>query len=319
MLPALVSAARRLLKECHRFLLRSRGPAHRPRPSPVSPPVPRYEPLRRVVLTDGVGRTLFDEFLAHRRAARGEEETGWLLLGVRTVDEVVALATLPAGTQRDAGLSHVLFNSTAQAVGSRIVRHKDRRLSIVGVVHTHPGSLRHPSDADYDGDSEWVTRLRGEEGVFGIGTAEEVTAERGFVTQPRPNAQCLGDLRFTWYALHQNDARYRPLSVGLTLGPDLAHELHPLWPVLEEHAEQLERLYRQQAGMTIALAPEHASPALIVTIPLAEPGQAVRVVLKEKQVRYYLLRDQELLAADCFEERVDQGVYLLLAALAAQA
>src|SRR5262245_32627439 len=120
-----------------------------------------YDPLRRVLLTDGVGRTLFEEFAAHRAETRGDEETGWLLLGLREADQALVLATLPAGTQRDAGVAHVRFNSVAQAVGSRIVRQTDRRLSILGVVHTHPGSLRHPSDGDYEGDRVWVGQLRG--------------------------------------------------------------------------------------------------------------------------------------------------------------
>src|SRR5207244_3069537 len=97
------------------------------------------------VLTDGVGRTLFEEYAAHRTEARGEEETGWLLLGLREARQAVVLATLPAGTQREASASHVRFNTNGQAMGSRIVRQMDRRLTIVGLVHTHPGSLRHPS------------------------------------------------------------------------------------------------------------------------------------------------------------------------------
>ena len=124
------------------------------------------QPLERIVLTDGVGRSLFEEYAAHRDTNRSEEETGWVLLGVREVNEAVVLATLPAGAGRDAGVAHVQFNSSGQALASRIVRQFDRRLSMLGVVHTHPGSLRHPSDGDYRGDSAWVGQLRGGEGVF---------------------------------------------------------------------------------------------------------------------------------------------------------
>ena len=107
-----------------------------------------YGPLRRILLTDGVAHTLFEEYAAHRGAAHGEEETGWVLLGLRMADEAVVLGTLPAGAEADAGVAHVRFNSDAQALAYRIVRQTDRRLTIVGVVHTHPGSLRHPSDGD---------------------------------------------------------------------------------------------------------------------------------------------------------------------------
>src|SRR5262249_16996294 len=145
-------------------------------------------PLERVRLTDGVGRTLFEQYRSHRRAARGEHETGWLILGLRDQREAVALATLPAGASCDAGVAHVRFNSVAQAVRGRIVRQDDRRLTVLGVVHTHPGSLRHPSDGDLRGDRDWVGLLRGGEGVFGIGTSDGGTGDPAlFAVQPRPN------------------------------------------------------------------------------------------------------------------------------------
>ena len=179
MLQALVRNASRLFDKLHRSLFRfcrhvttppaagrtDSGPAQRRRGAVA------YANLQRVLLTDGVGRTLFEEYAGHRRE-RGEDETGWVLLGLRDAKEAVVLATLPAGALADSGSAHVRFNSEAQALASRVVRQADRRLSIVGVVHTHPGSLRHPSDGDYRGDREWVANLRGREGVFGIGTAD---------------------------------------------------------------------------------------------------------------------------------------------------
>ncbi|HXG10181.1 MAG TPA: Mov34/MPN/PAD-1 family protein [Gemmataceae bacterium] len=317
MLQVLVSTANQLLADLNRSLLRERKPAARPRLVPAGPAA-RYQPLQRVLLTDGVGRTLFEEYAAHRAQARGEEETGWVLMGLREVNEAIVLATLPAGAERDASVAHVRFNSRAQEVGSRIVRQSDRRLTILGVVHTHPGSLRHPSDADYRGDHQWVRHVRGGEGVFGIGTADGEPANGAlFAWQPRPHVQCLGELSLSWYALRHGDPGYRPLPVGLTIGPDLARALHSVWTVIERHADQLDRLYRQQAGVTFHLAEANATRGLIVNIPLAEPNTALRVLLAEDEVRYYLVRDGELLAAECQEDRVDRGVYLLLAELAA--
>ena len=107
-------------------------------------------------MTDQVCRTLFEEFGEHRRSQRGEEEIGWVLLGVREEADALVMATLPAGAHRSAGVAHVRFNSDGQALASRIVRQWDRRLSMVGVVHTHPGSLRHPSEGDYQGAREWL-------------------------------------------------------------------------------------------------------------------------------------------------------------------
>ena len=152
---AVVSTAGQWLGEFSRTWLRPRGGEAPARPLPPSHG-PLYLPLDGIRLTDGVGHTLFEEYAAHRAEARGDEETGWVLLGLREEAQAVVLATLPAGAQRDASTSHVRFNSIAQAVGSRIIRQADRRLTILGVVHTHPGSLRHPSDGDYAGDSQWV-------------------------------------------------------------------------------------------------------------------------------------------------------------------
>jgi hypothetical protein len=268
-------------------------------------------------LSDGVSRTLFEEFAAHRRAERGDEETGWVLLGLREQDEAIALATLPAGTLRDAGVAHVRFNSDGQALASRMVRQLDRRLTILGVVHTHPGSLRHPSGGDFRGDIQWVPQLRGGEGVFGIGTADGDGdgSHESFAMKPQAHVQRLGALRLSWYSLPAHAQRYRPLPVDLTLGPDLARPLHDVWPILETYAGQLDRLHRQQAGVTFDVLALERGKALAVNIPLAESGRRIRVLLDGSQVRYYLERGQEVLEADCREPSVERGVYLLLAEL----
>ncbi len=265
-------------------------------------------------MTDGVGRTLFEEYARHRAEARGEEETGWVLLGLREPREAIALATLPAGSLRDAGVSHVRFNSTAQVLGGRIVRQDDRRLTILGVVHTHPGSLRHPSDGDLRGDRLWVGQLRGQEGVFGIGTADGAGASL-YGQQPRPNVQCLGELRFSWYSMRQGTSVYRPLTVGLTLGPDLARRMHANWPTLEEHAERIERLFQQQARMRVEVLDERP-PGLLLVLPLAGQDNSLRVVIREQSVRYLVERQGELLEVDHQDDLVDRGVYRLLAELA---
>ena len=64
-------------------------------------------------------RTLFLEYAEHRSGARGDEEIGWIILGRREETHAIALATLPAGTHRSAGVAHVRFNSSAQALASR--------------------------------------------------------------------------------------------------------------------------------------------------------------------------------------------------------
>ena len=318
MLQDLVRIANRLLNDLKGRFLRLREVEPASRVVGTAPAI-EYQSLKRVVLTDGVGRTLFDEYAEHQASNRGSEETGWFLLGLRGQDEAVVLATLPAGAARDAGVGHVQFNSWGQALASRIVRQSDRRIVSLGIVHTHPGSLRHPSDGDFRGDSNWVGQLRGREGIFGIGNADCKPQDgTSLAYQPKPNVQCLGKLRFSWYALASGDRAYRPLPVEYTLGPDLARPLHSVWAVIEAHADRLDRLYRQQANVSFEVVAGKYGPALGVMIRLAEPGNAIQALLEEKEVRYFLLKKGETFLANPHEPRIDRAVYLLLAELAAQ-
>lgn len=317
MLQALVSTASRLLNNFNRSWFGPSEPAVELAPTP--PIKQKLQALRRVVLADEVSRTIFQEFAEHRRTERGDEETGWVLLGVRETTEVVVLATLPAGTERSAGVAHVRFNASAQALASRIVRQWDRRLSMVGVVHTHPGSLRHPSDGDFRGDSLWVGRLRGQEGVFGIGTAdgdEPAHAGAVFARQPKSHVQCLGPLCLSWYALGQGDHSYRPIPVQLTIGPDLALPLHPLWEAIENFAEPLDCLCRQQAQVSFEIVAGRSGQALAATLKLADASSKLRLLMEKDRVHYHLFRDGDIIEVDPKAEPLDRAVYLILAELA---
>jgi proteasome lid subunit RPN8/RPN11 len=318
MLQALVRNAGRLLEELRRSLFPPRPSAA---PTAAAPELPKiaYGPLQRVVLTDGVGRTLFEEYAGHRRRDHGETETGWILMGLREQNSAVVLATLPAGALADAGVAHVRFNSEAQALASRIVRQDDRRLTILGVVHTHPGSLRHPSDGDYTGDREWVVRLRGREGVFAIGTADApANVTEPFALQPRPNVQSWEGLQFSWYALGEKDTTYRPLPVELTYGPDVARTLHELWPALEQHARALDNLYGQLTGCRFEAIRDDWGPGLVLRFPLRDKGDYMQVLVRNKEVRYHLQRGDTLLEVDAGTEPIDRAVFLMLAELAAR-
>jgi hypothetical protein len=180
--------------------------------------------------------------------------------------------------------------------------------------------LRHPSEADYRGDRAWVKQLRGREGVFGIGTSE-VCEDNGIAVakQPRPNVQCMAKFRFSWYALAEGDRNYRPLEVAFTLGPDLARPLHAVWPTIEAHADRLDRLCRQQANISFELNDAKPEFGLVVNVPLAEAGDAIRIALTKDEIRYFVLRNNEHFSADPGEVRVDQAVYMLLSELAARA
>ena len=316
MFDGLVGTAGRLLGSWQRSLLGDRvALVDAPEPAP-----PRsYRRLQRVVLTDEVSRTLFREYAGHRASSRGEEEIGWVLLGVRESDFALVLATLPAGAQRSAGVAHVEFNCTAQALASRIVRQWDKRLVMLGVVHTHPGSLRHPSDGDFHGDSAWVGRLRGSEGVFGIGTSDGLSGNGVVVgRQPQPHVQEFGELLMSWYALAVGDRHYRPLEVQLALGPDLALRLHEVWSTVEVFAEPLERLCRQQAAMSFDVVPGKCGSALAACLKLAEANTAMRIIMEGKEAAFYWQRGQELISVEPPPGPLDRSVYLVLADLAGQ-
>ena len=319
MLRGLSRMARRLLQDFTPPFAPAMAPSTNLEPEQSRSSLGQLEKLERVVLTDGVGRTLFEEFARHQKSDRGHEETGWLLLGLRRETEAVVLATLPAGASRDAGVAHVRFNSAAQMVASRILRQEERQLSILGVVHTHPGTLRHPSKGDYAGDSLWVHQLRGHEGVFGIGTLEkDDSGPPWLVERPRPHIQRQGKRRFTWYALAAGDAGYRTIPVEFTLGPDLGFATHSAWPTIERHAGALERICRQQARVTLKPSGQHGA-SLTVRIPLAEPGDAIEMELVDDKAAFFVIQGESTHAVDPKEQLIDRGLYLILAELAARA
>src|SRR5262249_33355202 len=101
MLRPLVSTASRFLEELNRHFWRGRRTARAAEPGAAPAPGKQvYQRLERVLLTDEVNRTVLEEFAAHRDSERGDEETGWVLLGLRDEREATVLATLPAGAGR---------------------------------------------------------------------------------------------------------------------------------------------------------------------------------------------------------------------------
>jgi hypothetical protein len=214
----------------------------------------------------------------------------------------------------------VKFNSAAQAVASRAVRQKDRRLALLGVVHTHPGSLRHPSRGDYSGDKEWVKQLRGGEGVFAIGTADAQPDADGTPVgcHPTPNTQCLGGLRFSWYTLAAGEKKYKDAALELVIGPDLARDLRPVWPQLEAHAARLDRMTQQLSRVRFEVVEGKYGPALAVVVGLADPGHAVRVVLDGPEARYVYEAGESAFQVEPGVAAPDEGVYRILAELAAR-
>jgi len=165
--------------------------------------------------------------------------------------------------------------------------------------------------------------LRGEEGVFGIGTISPRSVPADSHTEvaghPEPHTQTLGGLRFDWYTLGGDDKRYTPVPVELTVGPDLATSLRAVWELVEEHAERLDRLARQMAKVRFIVGKGKEAPALTVEVGLGEPNHRIRVVLEGKTLRYFYEADGQVSQPDLPTGTApDQGIYLLLAELAAR-
>ncbi len=267
-------------------------------------------PLERIILADGVARTLFEDYGEHYRSLRGDEEIGWVLMGLRQGSEAIAMAALPAGAERDAGAAHIRFNAAAQALASRLVRQKDKRLQILGVVHTHPGSFRIPSDGDLHGDRHWVRQLRGGDGVFAIGTADARAGE-----STGAHLQVQGELCFSWYALAAGAERYRRLPVQVTLGSDLALPARSVWDTIEAQAGAIDHLCRQLAHVHLNVIEDDPENLLCVRIDLAAPQQQLRLLLSTTEARYYWDRDGQVIAIDPHEPNLLRAVYLILADL----
>jgi hypothetical protein len=102
----------------------------------------------------------------------------------------------------------------------------------------------------------------------------------------------------------------------LTLGPDLALPLRPVWEELEVHAARLERLARQLRGIVFDVHLGNHKPALVMDVPLAEPERILRVIMEGNEVRYYAIDPNGGMIADIRDDRVDRGVFLLLSELA---
>lgn len=166
---------------------------------------PALKRLVRVRLSAVVVGSLFATYRAHRESSRSREEMAWLLLGYREPDEAVVTVALPAGDDRSAEATEVQFGPTT-ATEALALFAADDRLTVLGIVHTHPEDQNHPSTGDLKVDRRWVFQLLGGDGVFGIG-----------VVQPGggPNVLSSGSMAIHWYALAVGDRSYRKILVNV--------------------------------------------------------------------------------------------------------
>lgn len=281
---------------------------------PKSPPIIHVPPAlprtqSRYFVAQGVLATLFDEYADHRQSLRGNEEIGWLLLGRRSDDEIHVVGTIPAGTHRDASAVHVSFDIEAQTLASRIVRQTDRRLQIVGIVHTHPGSMRHPSDGDLHGDKQWIRQLQYAEGLFAIGTAD------GRASAANASTTVVNGLCFSWYALGADDADYRRAEIDVLAGADVGSPLRDIWAAVEWSNKPINRICQLFAAVRLGIITEDGVAWVRVAIVLPWPGQQLYILLSTTEVRYYWEDGQSLVAIDPQEADIEVALLMILTEL----
>ncbi len=274
-------------------------------------------PVRYVSICSGVGQTIVDGYRNHLNQDRGEEETGWLLMGYRKKKHAIISAAVPAGEFREASSTHVKFNSLAQVVAGRLLRQLHDNLEVLGLFHTHPGKLRHPSSGDFQGDIQWVKKLPGKQGVFGIGTVDsDSSIPSSFSTKIAPNTFTMSGMRFDWFSLASGDANYNKIPVRWILGNDLAKPLHYVWDAMEIHAGEIEKVLAQQAKASCGITQGPKGHQLTISIPLAGTAGKILVFIFKDKVQYFFEKNEQLFEVDILEEKIDRGVYLVLAELA---
>jgi len=100
-------------------------------------------PIKYMLISSGVGQTLVQGYRNHLNQERGDEETGWLLMGYREKKHAVVVAAVPSGEFREASSTHVKFNSQAQVVAGRLLRqlHDKPEDCVIPLVATIKGTF----------------------------------------------------------------------------------------------------------------------------------------------------------------------------------
>jgi hypothetical protein len=105
------------------------------------------------------------------------------------------------------------------------------------------------------------------------------------------------------------------VPIRWTLGEDLAKPLHVVWDAMETHAGEIEKVLAQQTKATCGITQGAAGHQLTLSIPLAGSAGKIIVFIFKDKVQYFFEKNEQLFAVDIQEDKVDRGVYLVLAEL----
>lgn len=261
------------------------GSSQLPASAPVLPTLRVSSTIEEWHCTTGVLETLDQEYQEHQQSDRGDEELGWVLLGERIASRAIVQATLPAGANRQASATHIRFNATAQAVAVRLLFAQGHRLQLLGLVHTHPGQMRQPSSGDLQGDQQWILQLPGQQALFGIGTVKH--SSRIDLQSASANH------RFDWYTLSTAMQQYQAVRLTIVEGQDVATILRRVWPILETHADAIERLSHLFKKLQLGLL-NGAEPGIVIKIPLPAGQDYLQVILQNRSRKWIYSRDERL-------------------------
>jgi proteasome lid subunit RPN8/RPN11 len=187
--------------------------------------------LEKVILMKPIADLLFGEYGKHLQGPHAEKEMGWVLLGhtsiaqysnpdksttqswAAMVTDIISSST----TGHDSGVGHFVFDSDEVLRQYSKLTLRKLGLEVLGMVHTHPGGNRYPSDADLLQDLQWVPTLKAKKGIFGIGTEMKTWVPAGDY-QTRPYLAKSG-MVFTFFLLRMDSDRYEPIEVSVQEAP----------------------------------------------------------------------------------------------------
>jgi len=77
------------------------------------------------------------------------------------------------------------------------------------------------------------------------------------------------------------------------------------------HADALDGLCQQLARVAFEIVSNER--ALLVRVPMADTDESLRILLRQDEARFFLDRENELIAVDPQESQLDRAVFLVLA------
>jgi hypothetical protein len=215
--------------------------ASRPHHDPAAPPI-------EVRVTAGVVDRLLADVADHLRGPHAHDETGWVPIG-RVAAGVVSVEGLLSAGRRPFASPAAFEPDHAHVLAALVLLQAREPADVVGLIHTHPGSMDWNSAVDQVADEGHVLALPGGIGVYPI-----VVRERR-ASGPVVRA----GVRVAWWGLRASrPAVYAPCRVEVVPGEDAGAWLGPHDDALAEAGEVVLELLERGVAVTLLPAPAGA-------------------------------------------------------------